>query len=74
MTRERALMRSLYIRTLRRHVGPLMGWRVRNAANDLHAASLSPRVCKAAGILPSLPAATLFPVNAHGALNTQVQP
>jgi hypothetical protein len=34
MTRERALMRFLYIRTLRRHVGPLLGWRVRTPANS----------------------------------------
>ena len=34
MNRERALMRSLYIRTLRRHVGPLLAYRVTNAANN----------------------------------------
>jgi hypothetical protein len=57
MTREAALMRFLYIRTLRRHVGPLMGWRVVTPSNDLHRTLSFRGVCKAAGN-PSLPAAT----------------
>lgn len=35
MTLQSALMRAIYIRTLRRHIGPLLGYRVRDVANDL---------------------------------------
>lgn len=44
MTREQALMRASYLRTLHRFVGPLMGWRVVTPSNDLQrAAPLSRR-------------------------------
>lgn len=34
MTLQSALLRACYIRTLRRHVGPMMTYRVVNAANN----------------------------------------
>lgn len=69
--RERALMRSLYIRTLRRHVGPLLGFRVRNADNDLHRTSSLRGVCKGDGaVLPSAPSPTPLFVPFHEAAFT----
>jgi len=52
MNREAALIRSLYIRTLTRHVGPLLGWRVRNADNDLRSRTSPGDAQRGAGSSP----------------------
>lgn len=54
MTLRSALIRALYIRTLRRHVGPHLVWRVVNADNDLRAPSSLRGVRKGGEDFPSL--------------------
>ena len=41
--------------TMARFISPRLGWRVRNASNDMHRASSNPRVCMG-GEVPPLPA------------------
>lgn len=64
MTREAALMRSLYLRTLHRYVGPSLGWRVANADNDLRPVFLH-GARKGDGHSPPCPSPTLVSLDPH---------
>lgn len=64
MSLQSAMLRACYLRSLRRFVGPRLGWRVRNADNDLRAPSSPVEARKGAGSDPRL-APTISNVMCH---------